>query len=449
MTTYRHIQPRHLTAALAAVLMLAGVQSVQAAEPTVSISDTVTTALSYSPRLKVLQSNQQAISYERDRARAGYLPSLDLTAGYGTESYSDESTRAEGNDTSFYSRGEAALRLTQLLYDGSETSSRVGIEEAKLESAKSRVFDNAEAITLDAIIAHMEVYRQRTLFGLAEKNVRDHEEILGMLNERQKAGAGSIADVSQTEGRLARARASLSETRSTLKGAEANYQRVVGKLAGNLENLVIPADQAPKSLDEVVQTATANNPKVRALAHNVQEAEARVDLSKSDFLPKVNLELSHAYTDQVESNESWELGSSAMVRLRWNLFNGLGTVADDKAAVARKAQAASSKDDQLVQVVEEAASTWAKLESARQEVIDYGKATASSEKTLDYYMKQFNVGQRTLLDVLDARNELFQSSGLLVTAKVNEVIAVERLLALEGKLNESLQVDRALYAAAE
>lgn len=449
MTKSRYNHPRKLTAALAAVLVLTGVQSVQAAEPTVSINDTVSTALGYSPRLKVLKANHEAIGFELDRAKAGYLPSLDLTAGYGTESHSDETTRDEGNDTSFYSRGEASLRLTQLLYDGSETSSQVGVEAAKLDSAKLRVFDNAEAIALDAIIAHMEVYRQRALYGLAEKNVRDHEEILGMLNERQKAGAGSIADVSQTEGRLARARASMAETRSTLKGAEANYQRMVGKVAGSLENIAIPADQAPKSLDEVVQAVTANNPKVRALDYNVKEAAARVDLSNSGFLPKVNLELSTSYDDQVESNDSWEHNNQAMVRLRWNLFNGHATVSDRKAAIARKEQAASSKDDQLVQVIEEAAATWARLESARQEVVDYGKATASSEKTLDYYMKQFNVGQRTLLDVLDARNELFQSSGLLVTAKANEVIAVKRLLALEGKLNESLQVDRALYAAAE
>ena len=74
----------------------------------------------------------------------------------------------------------------------------------------------------------------------------------------------------------------------------------------------------------------------------------------------------------------------------------------------------------------------------REQVVDFGDASTNNQKTLDAYMKQFTVGQRTLLDVLDARNELFQSSGLLVTAKVNEVIAQERLLALAGTLNQSL-----------
>ncbi len=115
--------------------------------------------------------------------------------------------------------------------------------------------------------------------------------------------------------------------------------------------------------------------------------------------------------------------------------------------MARKMQAAANRDDQQDQVIEETRTTWAELESARQQAVSFGDALNYNQKTLDSYRKQFNVGQRTLLDVLDARNEMFQSSGLLVTAKTNEVIAAERLLALTGKLNASLQIDETLYAS--
>jgi adhesin transport system outer membrane protein len=437
---------------LAALMLLAlpmtGGQQAFAEEQVVSVSDSVAAALSYNPRLKVLQDNHEAIGFELERARGGYFPRVDLAVGYGAESYNDEYTRNRDIEHNFYDRSEASLRLSQLLYDGQETASRVGIEAAKLDSAKLRVLDNAEAIALDAIIAHMEVYRQRILYGLAQQNVRDHEDILGMLNERQKGGAGSIADVTQTQGRLARAKASLAETRSGVAGAEANYQRVVGKFAGNVEYFTVPANQVPKSLDEVVQAVRAHNPKVKALEYNIQEAESRVGLSDANFLPKINVELSSSYEDQVESAETYEQGNQAMVRLRWNLFNGGSDVADRKAAISRKFQATDSMDDQLVQVIEETTATWAKLQAYKEQVVDFGDATGNNQKTLDSYMKQFNVGQRTLLDVLDARNELFQSSGLLVTAKVNEVIATERLLALSGTLNRSLQMDEQLYTAA-
>jgi len=134
-----------------------------------------------------------------------------------------------------------------------------------------------------------------------------------------------------------------------------------------------------------------------------------------------------------------------MLRLRWNLYNGGSDMADRKAFAERKLQTAAQRDDQRDSVLEETRITWAELESARRQVVSFGDSVTFNQKTLDSYMKQFNVGQRTLLDVLDARNELFQSSGLLVTARSNEVVATGRLLALAGHLTESLQINEEVY----
>ena len=425
-----------------------------AQDRTVKLVDTVTTALEYSPRLQVLEANQEAIGYERDRAQGGYYPQVDVAFAYGLEAHSDRLTRdgnamqSGGREHNFYDRLEGSIRLSQLLYDGKETRSLVEIEEAKLVSAGYRTFDNAEAIALDAIIAHMEVFRQRELVGLAEKNVNDHLEILDKLEERQEGGAGSIADVDQTQARLARAYASLAETQAGLKSAEANYQRYVGKRAGEIEFFIVPPGIVPRSLDEAVQQTAERNPKTLALDANIDEADRRIELSKSNFLPKVHAELSSSYEDQVESSDTYEHNNQAMMRLRWNIFSGHSDVADRKAAMSRKLQAAAQRDDQRDMVIEETRTTWAELESARKQVVSFGDALNYNQKTLDSYLKQFNVGQRTLLDVLDAHNEKFQSAGLMITAKTNEVIAAERLLALTGKLNESLQIDPQLYAAA-
>ena len=428
--------------------MLSGTNAL-AQDTKVKLSDTVSTALEYSPRLQVLQANQEAIGFERDRAKGGYLPQVDAAFGYGIEAHSNTITRGNENENNFYDRLEGSIRLSQLLYDGKETRSLVGVEEAKLVSAGHRTFDNAEAIALDAIIAHMEVYRQRELVGLAEINVNDHLGILDKLKERQEGGAGSIADVDQTQARLARAHASLAETTAGLRSAEANYQRVVGKLAGDVEFFNVPPGLAPKSLDEAVKQTTENNPKTLALDANIDEADQRVELSKSNFLPKVHAELSSNYEDQIESSETYEFNNQAMVRVRWNIFSGHSDVADRKAAMARKMQAAANRNDQQDQVIEEARVTWAELESARQQVVSFGDALSYNQKTLDSYLKQFNVGQRTLLDVLDAHNEKFQSAGLMITARTNEVIATERLLALTGNLNASLQIDEQLYTTAQ
>ena len=434
-----------LVLGFAVVVTFFGVVSAEAQDTKVMLTDSVITALEYSPRLQVLQNNEIAIGHERDRAYGGYYPKVDVAFGYGAEAHSDVRTRAEDIDTHFYDRLEASIRLSQLLYNGKETKSLVGIEEFKRESATFRTYDNAEAISLDAVIAHLSVNSQHQLVVLAEKNVQDHKGILGDLEDRQEAGAGSIADVYQTQARLARAYASLAKLEGELKTVGASYLRLVGKLPGDLEFYSVPQEFVPKTLEDAVNATLMGNPKILALGSNVEEAEQRIELSRSRLLPKIHAELSSSYEDQVESSETYEHNNQAMMRLRWNIFNGWSDIADRKAAVSRKMQDISAKNDQRDLVVEETRATWAELEAARKEIDSYGSAVEYNQKTLESYVKQFNVGQRTLLDVLDAHNELFQSSGLLVTSQTNEIIAVERLLALAGKLNESLQIDKTVF----
>ena len=437
---------KRLFFAILSFALAAGTEAL-AADTKVTAFDSVTTALEYSPRLNILQTNQEAILYELDRAKGNFYPQVDVTFGYGAEAHSDIYTRARGIEHNFYDRLEANIRLSQLLYDGDEVGSQVAIEESKLVSAGHRVVDNAESIALDAILAHMEVYRQRELVSLADMNVNDHFKILEQLKQRQEAGAGSIADVDQTQSRLARTNASRSEVQEKLRVAEANYLRIVGKLAGDVEMVQIPADLMPKTLDDAIAQTMKNNPKVLALDANIEEADNRIDLSNSSFYPKIYADLISDYQDNVESSETYEHNNRAMLNVRWNIFDGYYDVNDRKAAIARKMQAIATRDDQNDRVVEEARVTWAALETARKQVVNFGDAVNYSQKTLDSYLKQFNVGQRTLLDVLDARNELFQNSVLLITAKVNEIAAAERLLTLSGLLLESLKIDDRAYFA--
>ena len=417
---------------LAAFLCLTSFSSALA---NTDISSSINKALRNNPRLKVLQNNRDALVHELRQAKGGYLPKLDLAVGYGIEQHSDRVTRVgtDPGDEDWESRGEASLVLDQLLYDGGVVSGRIALQRAKLESASRRVFDNAEAIALDAVIAHLAVYRQRKLVALAEDNIAVHQEILRSLEERQRAGAGSIADVTQTQGRLARARASLASAKAELGEVSANYLRVVGEEPAEVSLAGVPAS-TPEALEMAVELARQYNPKVDALTADIAEAEARKKQARAADFPKLNLELSSDYEDQLQGDNSWQNTNAGMVRLRWNLYNGGSDAAGKRAARYRVQQAVASRDDQLVDIVEETQATWAQYQAAKERRVAFSEAVDFSKQTLDSYLKQFNVAQRSLLDVLDAENELFQSSGLWVTAQVNETIGAARLLALAGRL---------------
>ena len=418
-----------------------------AAEVT-TIKDTVTSTLAFSPNIKSFQEYRQAAVHDVKRARSGWFPRVDARAGYGFEQWSDVSTRSKGypQDTrTYYDRSEASLIVSQTIWDGMDTWNRYKIGKSRLESAESRLFDNAEALGLDAVLAHIEIYRQRRIIALAELNVKNHKSILASQRERRNSGAATEADVTQTQSRLARAEASLSESRLALEVAMANYKRLTGKLPGQVEAPAAPARAYP-SLEVALAQSQTGNMKVRALRADASTAESQSELDKAPFHPQIFLEAGPTYSYRTGSSLTDQGGMAVMLRANWNLFNGGYDWYNVKGSKARARQARQDIHVQLDALAEETEKTWSELISARELVKHYSSAVTYSTKTRDMYLEQFNVGQRSLLDVLDAENELFSSSIQLVTAQQNVTAAQYRLIALGGDFLVNFDLDRGKLA---
>lgn len=384
--------------------------------------------------------------HDVSRARSGWLPRVDARAGWGYEQWSSLSSRnrtGKQNDHDFYERGEASLVLQQTLWDGLATSGRYEIGTTRLDSATARLLDNSEAAVLDALLAHLEVYRQRRLVALSEQNVQNHKDILASQEERQRLGASSVADVTQTRGRLARAQATLVETRSSLEVAMAQYKRLTGKDAGELEAPYLPQDPYP-SLEAVLSDSQTRNPKVTALKADVETAKAQIKLDQSAFHPQIYLEVGPSYNWQVQSSETYEWGTGVMLRGTWNLFNGFYDYYNVAGNTARMRQAREQVNSQSDALALETSSTWSQLLSYQEQTKFFEVAVDNSTRTRDAYLQQFNVGQRSLLDVLDSENELYSFSIQLVTSKLNETAAQYRLKALGGDLLVSMGFDPSL-----
>lgn len=436
-------------AGTACALLLCAASPGFAAE-VVTIKDTVTTTLSYSPTVKSFQEYRQAAVHDLKRARSGWFPRVDARAGYGFEQWSDTSTRSKDypqDRRTYYDRSEASLIVTQTIWDGMETWNRYKIGKSRLESAESRLFDNAEALGLDAILAHIEIYRQRRIIALAELNVKNHKQILASQRERRSSGAATEADVTQTQSRLARAEASLTESRLALEQAMANYKRLTGKVPGQIEAPVAPPSAYP-SLEVALSHSQTGNMKVRALRADASTAESQSELDKSPFHPQIFLEAGPTYSYRVGSALTDQGGMAVMLRANWNLFNGGYDWYNVKGSKARARQARQDINVLLDSLAEETEKTWSDLVSSRELTKHFTSAVTYSTKTRDMYLEQFNVGQRSLLDVLDAENELFSSSIQLVTAQQNIIAAQYRLIALGGDFLKNFGLNRNALAVA-
>lgn len=226
----------------ASAARIAQMLETQPQSETVSLRETVLATLHNHRGLKIVQDNLDVVRHELRRAKAGWGPSLDATGRFGANQVSDSTTRSYGTDTGLYGASGVGLTLTQPLWDGFATRSRVRSGEATVDSMTYRVLDNATSFALDAIIAHVDLLRRREILRLAEENVEQHLAILASQEDRLAMGASSSADLTQTQGRLARARSTLTDAQASLREAEANYIRLTGKpIPAALEEVPLPA----------------------------------------------------------------------------------------------------------------------------------------------------------------------------------------------------------------
>lgn len=423
-----------------AVAAAAGSQSAN------SLKDSVELTLRHNPNLRVAQEARQAAEFDRKRARSGFLPSLNLSGGAGTELYSDSLTRDWRNnggqkDSSFYSRSTYSATLSQPLWDGLAAWSRLDAARAMLSSAEQRLYDNAEALALDAIMSHIELERQRKLVELSQINVNNHRRILRTQVERQQAGASARSDVTQTQARLARAESSLADASLAYEAAQLNYFNLTGALPGNLAPASAPTS-LPEEAQELQRRAMTCNPKVQAALAEVEAARARRDTGKSAFHPRIFAEAGAGYDRQPASSQTYIKEASLMLRGQWNLFNGGYDYYNVKADNARARQAGLQLAALRDNLRKEAHLAWKQWKTSAAQSKTYASAVRFNTDTSGMYLQQFNTGQRSLLDLLDAENELYSSSLLLVSSRMNEIATQYRILALSGGLLEYLGIDR-------
>lgn len=416
-----------------------------------TLQEAVQQAIATNPDIGIVASNREAVDQELRQARGLYLPQIDVAAGIGIENFNDSTARTNNNGgTETTNRRESSITLQQRLFDGFEAGATVEREMARVESAASRVLENSEVLALDAIGTYLEVLRQRDLVRLAEDNVAYHQQVLDAQGERLEGGGGSQADVDQTEGRYSRARNTLVTTLQDLRVAEAVYTRIIGSFPGNdLSYPEFPAASLPTDLDDAVQLAVRNNPTTKIFEADVRTAEAEVELSEVPMYPAVTLEAQSEYNDGTTALDTYEFNNQLMVRVRWNIFRGGIDRAARQEALFRLTESKNRRYRSVLESQQEMRTSWFELEAARDSIEALEDARDFNRSTLGAYEQQFEVAQRTLLDVLDAENELFTAEGQLITAQTNEQLASYRILAVGGVLLETLGVSAPEQAVVE
>ena len=427
---------RILTALLAPLVVITGAGAV-------TLEDSVRATLETNPEIGVVQANREAIDQELRQARALYLPSIDLRGAAGPEYTDSPTTRNQrGDDTETLLRLESQITLSQLLFDGFATQSEIARQISRIDSAAFRVQEAAEFVALDAIEAHLEILRNQDLVELARENLAEHQRILGLVRELEGQGASSIADVRQSEARIAAAETSLATAIGNLRDAEALYISVVGMQPEVLEEPLVPVAAMPESRETAAAKAAVNSPTVLIANADIDVAKAELRGSRAGYYPRFDLELGAAANRNVDGVEGRDVAAQALLVLRYNLFRGGADIAREREAFARLSEARQALGQVQRDAEEEARIAYNALTTARARIESLRAAVEAQRATRDVYAQQFDLGQRSLLDLLDAENELFVARSNLTTAQYTEIFGVYRVLAVIGDLLMALDIDR-------
>jgi len=403
-----------------------------------TIAEAVNQTIRTNPDILIDANRKLSIDQAVKQAEGGYYPKIDLNLGYGSEWSKNITTRPKSSRDDVLTRGEAGLTLSQLIYDGSATSSEVDRQQARLSSATRKLMGTSEQIGLKAIEAYLNVLRRSELLKLAQANLEVHEKTYTQIKIRSEGGIGRKADLDQAQARLSLSQANVAASEANLREANIAYNRVVGAMP---ESLVKPeVAEAPATVDDALKTSLDNNPILRSAMADIEAAQAQNKAAESLLKPRVHFELGSTFNNNLDGIDYMNNDAYAMLRMRYNLFNGGADVAKISETTIQIQEATEVLHRTERQVEESLRLSWNSMVTA-QDRLPKLKATAeAAARTRDGYAQQFNLGQRTLLDLLDSENELYNGRANYLDAQYVDLFSRYRLMADMGKLLDTLGV---------
>ncbi|MGH8352591.1 MAG: TolC family outer membrane protein [Pseudomonas sp.] len=402
-----------------------------------SLPEAMQRALDVHPEVQAGVHSRLSADAQLKAAKGGYLPSVDLLGGIGREGTDSPATRGAGNHWQTLTRSESSLRLQQMVFDGFATSSEVGRQQATVNSRAYALLGTAERTALDVAQVYLDVLRREDLVRLASDNLRSHERIYDQIRLRSERGVGRMADLDQAEARLAQARNNLMTEQTNLLDAQTNYLSVVGAEAAELSPPQDLSAQLPESLGQARQALLANSPILRSAEADVVATEKQYAAAKSFFYPRLDAELARGADNNLDGQEGHVNEWQAMLRMRYNLFAGGSNKADLESKAQQINEALDVRNNALRVLNEELGLAWNALANAREQLPIAQQYVAHSSRVRQAYQKQFSIGERTLLDLLDSENELFSAQRRLADLNFNELFTQYRIKATMGELLKS------------
>ena len=401
-----------------------------------NLKSAVEKAILENPEVKFKFKELQATTFEQDSASGGWRPKIDLEAKTGQESTLYPGL-ASAKD---FTHSAATLQLRQTLFDGFATSSDVRRLGHTRLAAYYNLLGTSDTIALETARAYLDVQRYRELVDLARENYASHADVHSRLESRVKAGVGRRVDFEQASGRLALAESNWLTEASNLHDVTARYQRLVGEKPSDALNAAPNFTPFLPPKENFVPNAIRNNPEFLSAVSTIRAYRADADVKKSANYPTLEFRASQS----AETNRSGINGdyrdTALQLVLNYNLYRGGSDAARVKQYVAKLNSTYDLRDKVCRDVRQTALIAANDVNKLEAQIGFLAQHELSTSKAREAYRQQFDIGQRSLLDLLDTENEFYQSRRALTNAEYDLSLAKARVLGTNGGLLSALQL---------
>lgn len=406
----------------------------------IELREAVQAAMSSNPEINQAVQNKQAIEFERRQAQGLYGPRISVDASAGARRLENDTRRSlDIADDTLYPI-EGGLVGEQVLIDFGRNRSELDRQASRTDGAAHRVEERSEFIALNVARHYIDYLLQQRIVAASQDNVQFHERLATDLREGVTQGSISIADQQQAEERLQSSRVRLTEALQDQENAAVAFHQVAGMPIGDP---TLPPDlggNLPQTVDEAVDISRDTNPLVLEALADIDAAAADVRAARAELYPRVSLEGRVRAGDDIDGFKGRTEDYLGRVLMTWDIFDS----GINRARVDEMNHRESEQKFRLHEVTRQAEADvrtgWNRVQTENRLVGELEQQQRVSDNLLISYREQFNVGRRSLLDVLDAQNTRYNVQVQTESARLARIFAEYQVLAATNRLLEGLGV---------
>jgi outer membrane protein, adhesin transport system len=398
-----------------------------------TLKEMVEQVITQNPEVQAKYHEYTGAGFETEVVRGGYLPKADIISSYRRQEEIDGGF-GRNNGTNI-PRSNNELVLRQMIFDGFATPNEV----SRLEFAQRvRYYELQSAMqntTLEFVRSYVDTLRYRQLTDYAKTNYVIHKQYYEKIKERVDAGVARRVDLEQAAGRLALAEANLLTETTNLYDVTARIQRLLGELPPEtLEQPTFVKSEIEPNPADALRVAYLSNPDLLSTIEDIQATQKEVKTKEARYLPRFDLQARKNLGTSSDGRNSTAAADLLEITMNFNLFNGFSDKASVDQTLEKLNRSNDLRDKACVDTRQIVTIAYNDINQLKEQIVYRDQHRASIENAREAYQKQFDIGQRTLLDLLDTENEYFQAKRSYANAEYDLMNAYARLFAGQGQL---------------